>query len=176
MIAFLAACAPAVVLDDLGPLPPFSLTAQDGAVVSRDTFAGHVVVADFFFTTCPDVCPLLSAHMAEVATRYATADDVRLVSITVDPATDTPGVLATYGARYGAVPDRWYFLTGPVDTVKAVVVEGFKQAMVPSAAGGVLHGERFVLVDKRGHLRGFPDPKEPGKKAIWAGVEALRRE
>lgn len=161
----------------LGEVPAFTLTDATGATVTRDTLRGKVWVADFMFTSCPDVCPILSTHMAEVQARYKGDDRVRLVSFSVDPGTDTPPVLAAYGARFDADPTRWLFVTGPIGDVKAVVVEGFKMALERVSAEGepsrVLHGERFVVVDEDGRIRGYPDPKEPGKTAIYATVDAL---
>ncbi len=161
----------------LADVPAFTLTDSTGATVTKETFAGKVWVADFMFTSCPDVCPILSRHMAEVQAHYAGDDRVRLVSFSVDPTTDTPPVLAAYGARFGQDPARWLFLTGPIGDVKTVVVSGFKMVMDKTSAPGepsaVLHGERFVVVDETGRIRGYPDPKEPGKTAIYETVDAL---
>lgn len=161
----------------LGEVPGFALQDQSGATVTAETFRGKVWVADFMFTSCPDVCPVLATHMAEVQARYAGDDRVRLVSFSVDPTTDTPPVLAAYGARFGADARKWLFLTGPIDDVKTVVVSGFKMAMErvsqPGEPAAVLHGERFVVVDEQGRIRGYPDPKEPGKTALYATIDAL---
>lgn len=169
----------------LGEVPAFTLTDATGASVTTASLRGAVWVADFIFTSCPDVCPLLSTHMAEVQARYASTPGVRLVSFSVDPGTDTPPVLAAYGARFGADPARWSFLTGPIETLKPVVVDGFKmmlERVEPPASGAtpapatVLHGERFVVVDKLGRIRAYPDPKEPGKAEIYAAVDTLLTE
>lgn len=185
MILWLLACfagAPPAVepLPVLGEVPAFSLTDATGATVTAADLRGKVWVADFIFTSCPDVCPVLSAHMAEVQGHYAGNDRVRLVSFSVDPGTDTPPVLAAYGARFGADPVKWSFLTGPIDTLKPVVVDGFKMMLErvdarvePPAPATVLHGERFVVVDEEGRIRAYPDPKEPGKAGIYAAVDAL---
>lgn len=182
MSLLLLACLgePAEPLPVLGEVPAFSLTDATGAAVTENTFRGKVWVADFMFTSCPDVCPILATHMAEVQAHYADEPRVHLVSFSVDPGTDTPPVLAAYGARFGADPARWSFLTGPVDAVKAVVVDGFKMVMerteTPGAPAAVLHGERFVVVDREGRIRAYPDPKEPGKLGIYAAVDALLAE
>jgi protein SCO1/2 len=178
---WLLACTFGPSTDELYPpladVPAFTLQDSAGTSVTRETFAGKVWVADFMFTSCPDVCPILAAHMAEVQARYAGDDRVRLVSFSVDPTTDTPPVLAAYGARFGADPKRWIFLTGPIADLKTVVVGGFKMAMERVSAEGepmnVLHGERFVVVDEAGRIRGYPDPKEPGKTTLYATVDAL---
>ena len=182
MLLALLACTldapPPPGLDDFGPVPAFTLTDQDGATVTPATLSGKVWVADFMFTSCPDICPILSAHMAEIQARYASRDDLHLVSFSVDPATDTPPVLKEYGSRFGAKPGRWTFLTGPLDDVKKTVVDGFKQSMENLPAtdlkpATILHGSRFVVVDRRGHMRAFPDPAEPGKTELYAVVDAV---
>lgn len=177
LIATLLACG-GPPLPELGDVPAFSLTDQTGATVTKEQLLGKVWVADFMFTSCPDICPGLARHMAEIQTRYAGDDRVRLVSFTVDPATDTPPVLAKYGESFGADPARWHFLTGDVGAVRTVVVDGFKQAMerVPAtdvAPETVIHGSRFVIVDTKGRIRAYPDPKEPGKKELYAAVDKL---
>lgn len=177
MILALLACTPAPELPKLGELPAFSLTDSSAKTVTDGDLRGHVVVADFFFTSCQDVCPILTAHMAEVQAHYAGDDRVRLVSLSVDPVTDTPEKLAAYAQRFGADTTRWWFLTGPVDDVKRVVVDGFKMAMEQSGTTGtpaaVLHGERFVILDREGVIRAYADPKEPGKVTLYETVDRL---
>jgi protein SCO1/2 len=118
--------------------------------------------------------------MSEVQDHYSKEADVRLVSFSVDPGTDTPPVLAAYGARFGADPARWFFLTGPMDTVKSVVVDSFKMVLEriesPTEPATILHGERFVVVDRLGRIRAYPEPKEPGKAELYAAVDALLAE
>jgi protein SCO1/2 len=166
LIGLMLACA--APLEDFGAVPPFLLTDQSGQTVSRDVLLGRVWVADFFFTSCPDVCPGLSARMAELQGKW---DDVDLVSFSVDPTTDTAPVLAAYAARFGADGRRWHLLTGPTEAIRATVVDGFRQTM-QGAGTDILHGSRFVVVDEAGHIRGFPDPKVPGE--VEAVVGRLR--
>lgn len=198
-----AAPAPAeqaepVDLTPVGPLPPFQLTTQAGAPFTQQDLPGKVWVVDFMFTSCPDVCPMLSARMAELARTYAGAEDVRFLSLSVDPRTDTPAVLAAYAERFSADPARWTWLTGEEPAVQAVVVEGFRTMLqrVPAGASpagtapagasagapaagkapapeSVLHGERFVVLDRQGVIRGYPSPKVPGE--VEAYVEAVRK-
>src|ERR1017187_9824895 len=111
----------------LGTLPAFTLTDQRGQPFGTRELTGKVWVADFIFTACQEACPLLSQKMAEVGRRARKlGPDFHLVSISVDPARDTPAALAAYGARYGANPIAWSFLTGPADAIEAAVVGGFK--------------------------------------------------
>ena len=114
----------------LGTLPAFTLTDQRGQPFGTRELAGRVWVADFIFTSCQEACPLLSQKMAEVGRRARKlGPDFHLVSISVDPARDTPARLAEYGARYGANPIAWSFLTGPADAIEAAVEGGFKVGM-----------------------------------------------
>jgi protein SCO1/2 len=126
--------------------------------------------------------------MAALAKHYADTPDVRFLSISVDPAVDTPAVLTTYAARFSADPARWTWLTGPERDVHDVVVAGFRSMMQrapnppgaasaappPRSAETVLHGERFVVVDRSGVIRGYPSPREPG--LVEAYVDAVRAE
>jgi protein SCO1/2 len=151
----------------LGGLPAFTLTDQRGQPFGSRELAGKVWVADFIFTSCQGVCPLLSERMAEVGKRARhLGPDFHLVSISVDPERDTPARLAEYGARYGANPIAWSFLTGPEQAIQATVVDGFKvgagKERVPGAGtdGGagfweIFHGENLVLVDRQLRIRGY---------------------
>jgi protein SCO1/2 len=148
----------------LGTLPAFTLTDQRGQPFGTRELTGKVWVADFIFTACQEACPLLSQRMAEVGRRARQlGPDFHLVSISVDPARDTPAALAAYGARYGANPVAWSFLTGPADAIEAAVVGGFKVGMgkekVPGDGTGdfwqIFHGENLVLVDRQLRIRGY---------------------
>jgi len=149
----------------LGTLPAWSLVDQDATPYGRDRLEGHVTVVNFIFTLCPTVCPVLTARMRDV--QKATEADgagIRLLSISVDPGTDTPEVLTAYASKFGRDPARWDFLTGPYEAVEKVVVDGFHQYLgrEPRDAGSgeffdIVHGEKFVLVDASGRLRGFYD-------------------
>jgi protein SCO1/2 len=150
----------------LGGLPAFTLTDQRGQPFGSRELAGKVWVADFIFTSCQGVCPLLSERMAEVGKRARhLGPDFHLVSISVDPERDTPARLAEYGARYGANPIAWSFLTGPEQAIQATVVDGFKIGAGKERTGGdadggagfweIFHGENLVLVDRQLQIRGY---------------------
>lgn len=160
-------------------VPEFQLTERSGARVDRATLQNRVWVAGFVFTSCPGPCPMLSAQMATIQTHYAADPDFRLVSFTVDPATDRPEVLRSYADRFGADPERWLFLTGDPQVVQTVVVSGFKTMLerlptVDGQAPNVMHSERFLLVDRKGWVRAILDPKE--EEALFGTVDAVLRE
>lgn len=136
----------------LGTVPEFRLTAETGAPFSSQSLAGKVWVADFIFTTCQGPCPRMSSQMRQIQNATTTLADVRLVSFTVDPERDTPEVLAAYGKRYQANPARWTFLTGPKETLHWLSRDAFKLGDV---SGELEHSTRFVLVDRKGRIRGY---------------------
>lgn len=148
----LAACIQPKPLDDLGPAPSFVLTAQNGQPFDSKSLVGHVWVADFVYTTCTGPCPMMSSQMRQIQNSTAAEmSDVKLVSFTVDPAHDTPEVLAAYARHFKQDPDRWYFLTGDQARLNDVGL-GFK---LNSVDGSMTHSTRFALVDRNGHIRGF---------------------
>lgn len=148
----------------LSELPGFELVDHQGRAVGRDELLGTPWVADLVFTRCALACPRMTAAMARLDRRLP-ARGVRLVSVSVDPVHDTPEILAAYAARHGA-SERWRFLTGEPEAIRALAREGFKlgvDAIDGEADPGlaILHGDRFVLVDSRGRVRGYYDPFDP---------------
>jgi len=149
--------------------PQFTLTDTSG---NSYDFAqqtdGYVTLLYFGYTSCPDVCPLLTTRMSGVRTQLAPVrSSVRFVSFSVDPGNDRPDVLKQYVQKHGADQPDWSFLTGPVDEMKQVVIDGFKQTLEASEdeagkAAGILHGSHFVLVDRNLDIRGFYPSDEEG--------------
>jgi len=138
------------------PAPAFSLTDQNGRTLDHSDLLGKVWVASFIFTHCQGPCPTITKHMAELQKEVADLPDVRLVSLTLDPARDTPAVLKEYADRFHADGQRWFFLTGPEDVLKKVVQEGFLTAQQSAPdSDQIIHGTRVALVDRRGVIRGF---------------------
>lgn len=158
----------------LGAAPTFSLIDQGGRPFSSDALSGRVWVVDFIFTYCAGPCPVMTANMARLQEKIADAPAARLVSISVDPQRDTPEVLAAYAQRFGADPARWYFLTGDLEAIKTVAVDGFK---LGGRDDPILHSEKFVLVDQRGRIRGYYDVADSGSlDELASHVRALERE
>jgi protein SCO1/2 len=145
-------------------VPLFSFIERSGQKVERVGFLGRIWVVDLIYTHCPDTCPLQSAEMARLQAELVNETDIRLVSITVDPARDTLAVLSRYAKRFGADPKRWLFLTGEKEAIYRFVQEGLRlPVMDPRSrargAGGrgvtLLHSSRFVLVDREARIRGY---------------------
>jgi protein SCO1/2 len=148
----LAGCAANAGLPSYATVPIFTLTDQSGAAFDSRALAGKVWAADFMFTTCTGPCPRMSSQMRQVQTALAGEPDVRLVSFTVDPARDTPAVMARYAERYDAIAGKWFFLTGPRETLQHLDKDVF---MLGDVDASLQHSTRFVLVDRKSHLRGF---------------------
>jgi protein SCO1/2 len=169
----LSGCAAHVNLPSYGVVSDFTLTDQTGADFNSQSLAGRVWVANFMFTNCPGPCPRMSSQMHEVQTALA-GQDVKLVSMTVDPERDTPEKLAKYAAFYSATPGVWYFLTGPTATLNHLGKDVFKLNPVD---GSFEHSTRFVLVDKKSQIRGFYLSSEPDAiTRVIADAKALLRQ
>ena len=157
----LTGCVGSAVIPDYSAVPEFSLTERSNRSVTHKDLAGQVWVADFIFTHCAGICPTMSSNMQKLQDRLP--KEVRLVSFTVDPNNDTPEVLTEYAKRYNADAERWLFLTGDAEAIQSLSVGGFKLALDP--AGGteaepITHSSRFVLVDRKGRIRGYYGTEE----------------
>ncbi len=134
----------------LGEIPRFQLLDQQGRTFDRSALAGHVWVADFIYTNCEGPCPRMSSSMHAI--QKATTAGVRLVSFSVDPARDTPQALAEYGRKFAADDARWSFLTGDPTVLDMLDHDAFK---LGNLGAGMDHSTRFVLVDRKGQIRGY---------------------
>jgi protein SCO1 len=119
----LAACSrPPRDLPTFGAVAPFTLTSEAAQNFDSKTLEGKVWVADFIYTSCSGPCPRMGSQMRQVQNAFLTNPDVKLVSFTVDPANDTPQVLADYAKRMKAAPDSWRFLTGPPEQLERLML------------------------------------------------------
>src|SRR5580700_3434557 len=159
VLAAFTACTRRPALDVFGHIPQFDLVAQNGQPFHSQALAGKIWVADFIYTTCPGPCPRMTSQMREVQDAVLKVPDVRLVSFSVDPANDTPPVLAAYAKQHGAAPSIWYFLTGSVATLQTLDRDAFKLGDINAA---MQHSTRLVLVDRQGRIRGYYDTSEAG--------------
>lgn len=152
--------------------PQFGFTDQDGEQFTHDELKGKVYVVDFFFTSCPSICPIMTANMMKLQTRFSGFEEFNQLSFTVDPERDTPEVLKEYAVERVINTDRWHFLTGEKDSIYAVAYDFLSSAMEDeSAPGGFLHTEYFVLVDKEGNLRSRKD-EQGNIIGVYDGTEA----
>ena len=152
----LAACARAPELPSLFPVPNAQLVDENGKAVALDQMKGSVTVYDFIFTNCSGICPIMSRNMDLLTQKVPKDAPVRFVSISVDPARDTPETLRAYAKRYRK-DDRWIFLTGDRDAIVKLSVEGFKLAAGPPEPGGeaFMHSSKFAVADRTGVIREY---------------------
>lgn len=153
-------------------VPTFRVLNQDSVAVTPATFAGKVYLADFFFTTCPTICPGMQRQMLRVYKQYEGNPQVAFLSHTIDPDHDTLPVLREYAGRLGVTDaQQWHFATAPRDTIFALARQYMVAAQLdPTAPGGAVHSGAFVLVDPQHHIRGMYDGTQP------AEVDRLLRE
>jgi len=161
--------APAV----LYPAPSFSLTDQEGRSFSSESLRGKTWVANFIFTNCPGACPMMSQKMASLQ-KAVSDENVRFVSFTVDPETDTPEVLKQYGQRFGADGARWHFLTGEKGEMFRIAAEMKLSALPAEGTNPIVHSEKFLLVDKDGNVRrAYDSDDEEAIKRLVKDAAAL---
>ena len=140
-------------------IPDFKFVSQDGDTVTAATVNGKIYVADFFFTSCPTICPKMKTQLKRVHERFQTNPNVLLLSHTIDPAHDSVLALKTFAQELGVTGKNWLFVTGDRDKIYDI---GQNSYMVTaqedaSAPGGVVHSGAFILVDKDRHIRGIYD-------------------
>lgn len=154
-------CQSAVPPPDFGAVGSFSLTERSERTITQDDLLGKVWISSFVFTRCTGPCPQVTATMARLQHDLAPVSDLRLVTFTVDPDRDDPRELTRYAANFQADPDRWLFLTGKEADIHNLMVKGFKVGVEHNKGESVkpgdefTHSTRLVVVDRRGHIRGY---------------------
>jgi len=167
-----------------GAVTNFSLADQDGRVVSEADWRGRICVVDLIFTRCPGPCPIVSATLQHLQDALPSGPAVRLVSLTGDPAYDTPPVLKKYGEKFGARPAVWSFLTGPKEMMRRLATDQLKLSLVDkppadreTATDLVIHSTKLVLLDQQGRIRGYYDGETTECiPAILAAIQKLNKE
>jgi cytochrome oxidase Cu insertion factor (SCO1/SenC/PrrC family) len=175
--------------DQLHDIPPdqpralgnFSLTDSTGRAVTRGELDGKILAVSFLFTSCALTCPEVSKHMAEIQRLTANDADVRLLSLTVDPRSDTPVALAKWGARFGADTNRWFLLTGDKSALYSLIGTSFlaqdNSDPFNSMPGNFTGTERVAVVDKHGRIRVYFDGlRKETPAAVVAEFARLRNE
>lgn len=140
-------------------IPDFSFTNQNGEVITQDIFKDKIYIADFFFTTCPTICPIMKTQMLRVYEKFKDNPEVMILSHTIDPKHDSVAVLHEFADRLGVTGNMWQFVTGDQDEIYDI---GQNSYMVtaredPGEPGGYLHSGAFLLVDKERRIRGIYD-------------------
>ena len=152
------ACTPKPDLPKLFEVPSTQLIDETGKQVNLDAMKGSVTVYDFIFTSCTGTCPIMTNNMRALTPKVDKDANVKFVSISVDPARDTPAVLSDYAKRHRNDP-RWTFLTGDRQSIIDLSVKGFKLAAGDPMPGGepLLHSSKFAVADKQGVIRAYYD-------------------
>jgi protein SCO1/2 len=136
----------------IGKVNHFELTDSTGQPFGSDQLRGKVWIADFFFTTCGDICPVMSKNMASLHRTFEHVPDVSVVSITVNPEFDSPQVLSRYAEKFDADTGKWKFLTGDREAVGKLMLESFKIGHIKEP---IFHSAKFALVDRLGNIRRY---------------------
>lgn len=140
----------------------FAFIDQDSQVITNATFADKVYVSDFFFTSCPTICPKTTKQMLRIYERFKNDDHVLLMAHSIDVKRDTVGRLKSYAYNLGADSKKWHFVTGKKEEIYNIADDYFSIAKEdPSAPGGFDHSGRLILVDKNRHVRSFCDGTDP---------------
>ncbi len=137
----------------------FKLVNQEGKTITEKDFANKIYVADFFFATCPSICPIMSNHIADLQETFVDRPEVMYLSHSVTPEIDSVEVLAAYGEQYAANPDVWMLCTGEKEHIYELARKSYF-ATLDEGDGGVqdfIHTENFVLVDTKKRIRGYYD-------------------
>lgn len=144
----------------------FSFVDQYGRVVGRKDFKGKVYVAEFFFTTCGSICPVMNRHLVNVYNRFNKHPDFKILSHTVDPETDSVRVLLAYAKEHGVQDSTWLFVTGNKRDLYSMARQAY--LLANSETGDpdeFVHTQQFALIDRRGHIRGQYDGTDSAEVA-----------
>lgn len=173
----------------IGPVPQFSLTDQNNKTVTDKDYLGKVYVVEFFFSTCPSICPVMNRNMLMLQKEFYGKPDFGIASITINPENDTPQVLREHAAQLGVKHYNWHMLTGDKEYIMNLAKKGFNlyAGENKNVAGGFEHSGLFALVDKEGTIRCRRDQygnpilyydglEESGIKAIKEDIKKLMEE
>tara|TARA_S200000501_G_C20782172_1_gene725552 strand:- start:90 stop:785 length:696 start_codon:yes stop_codon:yes gene_type:complete len=143
-------------------IPDFTFLNQDSLFISNEDFKEKVYVAEFFFTSCPSICPIMNKNMKLIEERYGSRTDFGIASFTIDPDHDTPSVLKKYAEAYNVFSQNWHFLTGNKEKLYDLANKGFNifASVNPRVEGGFEHQGYFALIDKKGYIRSRTDQFE----------------
>lgn len=159
-------------------IPPFSFQNQEGRTVTDKDLQGKIYVANFFFATCPTICPKMNYNVKGVTDKYKADSLVKFLSFTVDPDKDSVQALAAYAKEQGADNNQWWFLTGDKESIYSIARDGY---LVPAAGGKTaadfFHSQDLILIDKEKRIRGIYDGlDEADVKKLLDEIDVLEQE
>lgn len=160
-------------------IPDFSFVDQDSATVTAETFRNKIYVADFFFTSCRTICPIMKTQMLRVYDSIKNDQNVLLLSHTIDPEYDTVALLHDFSERLGVNSSKWHFVTGVKDSIYRIAQTGyFATAMEDkSEPDGFIHSGAFLLIDKQKRIRGkYDGTKEEDVNRLLVDINRLEKE
>jgi protein SCO1 len=160
-------------------VPAFKFVNQYGDSVGSKNLENDIYVADFFFTSCPSICPIMQRNMLAVYNAFKDTADVKIISFTIDPKHDTVPVLKKYADKLGVSGNSWWFLNGDKDAVYALATKSYLVGVTQdsTAAGGYVHQGYFVLIDREQRIRGSYDGTDPKQvDQLIADIKTLKAE
>jgi protein SCO1/2 len=140
-------------------IPEYMFLNQDSLIISNEDFKDKIYIAEFFFTKCPGICPIMNNNMRKIENIYGKRNDFGIASFSIDPENDTPSVLKSYSEEYGVFSQNWHFLTGEKKDIYSLANNGFNifASVNAEVAGGFEHQGYFALIDKDGYIRSRED-------------------
>ena len=173
----------------IGPAPKFELTDQDNKKISNADYAGKVYIVEFFFSTCPTICPIMNRNLIDIQNKFFGNPNFGIASISINPEFDTAKVLKDHAELLGVKSSNWHFLTGDKKYIYEIANKGFNIYAGENSKvnGGFEHSGLFALIDKKGNIRCRKDDygnpilyydgiEKEGVKAIQQDIEKLLRE
>lgn len=160
-------------------IAPFQFVDQDSAIVTNETFKDKIYVADFFFTSCRTICPIMKTQMLRVYEATREMPDVLLLSHSIDPEFDTVALLHDFAARLDVTSNRWHFVTGVKDSIYKIAQTSYYATALEDKTepDGFIHSGAFLLIDTRGRIRGkYDGTKEDDVNRLIADIKRLRQE
>ena len=160
-------------------IPAFKFINQYGDSIGEKNLDGKIYVADFFFTSCPSICPVMQRNMLKVFDAFKTTPDIKILSFTIDPKYDSVQVLRKYAAKLGVGGNSWWFLQGKKDNTYSLAEKNYLVAVKQDSTvkGGYTHQGYFVLVDKLKRVRGAYDGTNPEQvDQLIADMKTLQQE
>ena len=160
-------------------IPDFNFMNQDSVMISNQTLQNSIYVADFFFTSCPSICPIMSKNMLDIYNKYKGNEEVKFLSHTIDPKHDTIPVLKKYATKLGVDSKQWNFVYGDKESIYKIAKEGYMNFAADDikAPGGITHSGYFLLIDKRRRVRGAYDgTQELQVKQLMEDMDVLLNE
>jgi protein SCO1/2 len=159
-------------------IAPFKLINQNGEVITQETYKDKIYVADFFFTTCQTICPIMTDHMVQIQKELKEDSEVLLLSHSVIPEYDTPEILKAYAIKKGVDDTQWNLVTGSRKEIYTLARKSYLAVKdIPGEEDAMVHTENFMLIDKKSQIRGYYDGTDPKEiERLLEEIEFLKFE